>query len=110
MDDITTYSKIAYYATVVAILTVFGLIFAMVAEIIGMYVNTRIVKNLRYKLVQKVSKLPLKYYDGNTIGNTLSRITNDADSLSQNLPNFFMSIFQGFCMIVGLVIAMFSVS
>lgn len=48
-------------------------------------VSMEVTYNLRKELDQKLSRLPLKYYDTSTHGEVLSRITNDVDTISQTL-------------------------
>jgi ATP-binding cassette subfamily B protein len=45
----------------------------------------KVVYDLRQKLSLKINKLPIKYFDNNQYGDTLSRITNDVDTLGQSM-------------------------
>lgn len=45
----------------------------------------RVSKSLRTDISGKINRLPLKYFDSTSIGNTLSRVTNDVDTISQTL-------------------------
>lgn len=60
------------------------------------YVSQSTTKRLKTDLVEKFSKLPLKFFDKNSVGDMLSRVSNDSDtigmSFSQVLSNFVISI------------------
>ena len=63
--------------------------------------------NLRDRISKKINRLPLKYFDNNQVGDILSRMTNDVDtvgmSLNQSLSNMVMSI----TLLIGSLIMMF---
>lgn len=65
---------------------------------------------MRNDLVAKINKLPMKYFDKRTHGETLSIITNDIDTLSQNLNQSITQIITSICTIIGILIMMFSIS
>lgn len=64
------------------------------------------VYSLRKDLNNKLSKLPLKYYDGHTSGDILSRMTNDIDTVSSTLQQSLTQLIQSVCQILGYVIMM----
>ena len=66
-------------------------------------------KDIRSEINAKIHKLPLSYFDGNPYGDTLSRITNDVDTLCQAFQQSGTTLIQSLFMIVGLPIAMFIV-
>jgi len=60
------------------------------------YISTNLLYNVRCDLFSRLEKLPIKYYDGHTHGELMSRFTNDTDALremmSQTVPQLFSSI------------------
>ena len=70
-------------------------------------VSNKFAYNLRKRISKKINKLPLKYFDNNQVGDILSRVTNDVDtvgmSLNQSLSNMVMSI----TLLIGSTIMMF---
>lgn len=104
----------------------FGKIGAILLTLLGLYVlsaifsliqgftMTTITQKITYKmrndLVKKINKLPMKYFDKKTHGETLSIITNDIDTLSQNLNQSITQIITSICTIIGILIMMFSIS
>ena len=70
-------------------------------------VSNKFAWNLRKRISKKINKLPLKYFDNNQVGDILSRVTNDVDTvgmtLNQSLSNMVMSI----TLLIGSLIMMF---
>lgn len=63
--------------------------------------------NLRNKVSKKNNRLPLNYFDTNSIGDILSRITNDVDSVAMNLNQSLGTLSVSITMLIGSVIMMF---
>ena len=94
----------------IIILYVLGLIFGYLAEIFFVVkITDKMAMNIRKDINNKLHKLPLSYFDSNPYGDTLSRITNDVDSLSQAFQQSGTTLIQSLFMIVGLPVAMFIV-
>ena len=70
-------------------------------------VSNKFAWTLRKRISKKINKLPLKYFDNNQVGDILSRVTNDVDTvgmtLNQSLSNMVMSI----TLLIGSLIMMF---
>lgn len=73
-------------------------------------ITQNIVRDMREKINQKISKLPLKYFDSNTKGEILSRITNDIDNISNTLQNNFTQIVTSSVTLIGVLGMMLYVS
>ncbi|WP_221567780.1 ABC transporter ATP-binding protein [Alkalihalobacillus sp. TS-13] len=71
------------------------------------YVGQKIIARLRERMWFKLLRLPVKYYDKNTSGETVSRVVNDTgivrDLISQHFPQFIIGIIT----IIGAVIILF---
>jgi len=66
--------------------------------------------NLRTSISDKINKLPLKYFDKNSHGDVLSRMTNDVDTVSQSLNQSLSQIITSVTTIIGILIMMLSIS
>ncbi len=66
--------------------------------------------NLREDISKKMNTLPLSYYDKHTIGDTLSRVTNDVDLISDSLNQVIQSILTNVITVIGIIIMMFTIS
>ncbi|MDZ4655066.1 MAG: ABC transporter ATP-binding protein [Coriobacteriia bacterium] len=70
----------------------------------------RTVYGLRKQVDEKLARLPLKYFDDNPRGDTLSRVTNDIDNISNTLSQSATQIITAVLTIIGVLIMMFSIS
>lgn len=88
---------------------IYGMTFVLgyLQQLIMTTVTQKFGKNLRTDLFNKVNQLPLSYLDSQTVGDTLSRVTNDVDTLTQSLTWSVISIITAVATILGAVIFMF---
>ena len=70
----------------------------------------RAVYRLREQVEAKLSRLPLKYFDGQPRGEVLSRATNDADNIAQTLQQTLSQLVTSLLTILGVLAAMFWIS
>jgi len=91
-------------------LYVVSAIFAFVQGYIMSGVTQKVSYNLRRDLAEKINKMPLKYFDTRTHGEVLSRVTNDIDTVSQNLNQSMTQVISSIATIVGVLIMMLSIS
>lgn len=70
-------------------------------------VSNKFAKDLRKKIIKKINKLPLKYFDKHPIGDTLSKVTNDVDTISQNLNHSLATLVSSITLFIGTIIMMF---
>lgn len=73
-------------------------------------VSQTLVLDLRKRLVSKLSRLPLKYYDNHKIGDILSRTSNDLEKVADTLQEGMMQFITTIVTIIGAVILMLSIS
>lgn len=81
-------------------------IFSFVQEFTMATVTSKIIRNLRESVNEKLSSLPLKYFDSNSKGDILSRVTNDIDNISNTLQHNLVSIISSVVTIVGIFFMM----
>ncbi len=73
-------------------------------------VSQRTVYGLRKEADAKLARLPLKYYDSNTRGEILSRLTNDIDNIASSLQQSLNQLTTAAFTVIGVLIMMFSIS
>lgn len=73
-------------------------------------VSQKITFNLRRDISLKISRLPLRFFDRNQKGDTISLITNDVEMVSQNLNQGLSQILTSFVAVVGFLVVMFVTS
>ena len=72
---------------------------------------TQVLSNkLRDEISKKINRLPLKYFDTNTIGDVLSRITNDVDVIAQSLNQSLISMFTSITTLIAIIVIMLTIS
>lgn len=64
-------------------------------------------RSMRHDLDRKIDRLPLAYMDKGSTGDTLSRVTNDVDTLQQTLNNSLATTITGVVTLVGSAVMMF---
>jgi ATP-binding cassette subfamily B protein len=69
-------------------------------------VTQKLQKQLRTVLAEKINRLPLRYFDTNQIGDILSRITNDVDTLGMSLNQSLTQFITSLVMLVGSLVMM----
>ena len=67
----------------------------------------KIIYDIRRDLFHTMEKLPLKYFDQHPDGDTMSRFTNDVDTVSDALNNSFAMLIQTFVQVVGTLVLLF---
>jgi ATP-binding cassette subfamily B multidrug efflux pump len=73
-------------------------------------ISQRTVYRLRAKVDQKLARLPLRYFDSHPRGDTLSRVTNDIDNISQSLQQSLTQLITSLFTIIGVLIMMVWIS
>lgn len=92
------------------IIYLISLLFSYLQGWIMAGVSQKVTYNLRKEISQKINKLPLKYFDHQTHGEVLSRVTNDVDTVSQSLTQSIQQILSSLVTIIGIMIMMFTIS
>ena len=104
----------------------FEAIWRVVSLLIGLYILSAIFRyiqtwlmtqvtqtvtfRMRRQLSEKINRLPLSYFDKQTYGEVLSRVTNDVDTISQTLNQSLSQIVSSTVMVLGILAMMFSIS
>jgi ATP-binding cassette, subfamily B, multidrug efflux pump len=73
-------------------------------------VSANISYRMRRDISEKMNRMPLRYFDGTTHGEVLSRITNDVDTVNQTLSQSLTQIITSLVTVVGVLIMMFTIS
>ncbi len=85
-----------------------------VLRYLGSWIMTNITQKITFKMRQdisaKINHLPFSYFDKQTYGEVLSRITNDVDTVSRTFNQSLSQIVSALVMIIGIMIMMLSIS
>lgn len=85
-------------------------LFSYFQQYIMASVAQKTVYDLRRDVSDKLNRLPLKYFDGRTHGETLSRVTNDVDNISSTLQQSLTQLITSILTIIGVVVMMLTIS
>ena len=91
-------------------LYVLSAIFRYIQTWIMTHVTQTVTFRMRQQLSEKINRLPLSYFDKQTYGEVLSRITNDVDTISQTLNQSLSQILTSTVTVLGILVMMFSIS
>ena len=73
-------------------------------------VTQKICYRMRKEIAQKITVVPMSYFNGHSKGDVLSRITNDVDTLGQSLNQSVTQLITSITQIVGVLVMMLSIS
>ncbi len=95
---------------ILLILYIISTLFSFVQGFIMSGVTQKVSYNLRKEISEKINRMPLKYFDNKTHGEVLSRVTNDVDTVSQNLNQSMTQVITSITTLIGVLIMMISIS
>lgn len=99
--------KVAKYGFILIALYLGNAGFNYVQSYIMSGVTQGVSKRFRTSISKKINVLPLSYFDSRSYGDTLSRVTNDVDTIGQTMSNSITTLLQCSVLLVGVLIAMF---
>ncbi len=85
-------------------------VFTFVQGFIMSGITQKICYRMRKEISEKISRMPMKYFESRTYGEVLSRITNDVDTLGQGLNQSITQIITSTATIIGVLVMMLSIS
>lgn len=91
-------------------LYVVSALFSYIQQYLMAGVAQNIVYEMRKQVNDKLNRLPLKYFDGRTHGEILSRVTNDVDNISSTLQQSLTQLITSIVTLVGVVVMMLTIS
>ena len=104
------FDQITKYGIMLAAMYAFAFGFNYLQNFIMAKVAAKISQRYRSDITKKINQLPLSYFDHNTYGDLLSRMTNDVDLIGQTLNNSLPNLITSATMIIGIPIMMFTIS
>ena len=102
--DLKSISNIALF---LAILYAAGALLNYVQSFIISSVIQHFSKRLRTAIAEKINKLPLRYFDSHSQGDTLSRVTNDVDTVGQSLNQSLGTVISSSLLLIAVLFMMF---
>lgn len=98
--------KIGEIALTLALLYFAGALVSYTASFIVSTLIQRFSQRLRNAIADKINKVPLKYFDSHSQGDTLSRVTNDVDLMTQSFNQSLVSMVAAIILLIGSIFMM----
>jgi ATP-binding cassette, subfamily B, multidrug efflux pump len=104
------FTALAQVLAVVTVVYIVSSVFAWGQAYIMAGVTQRTVYRLRQRVDEKLGRLPLSYFDRESRGDILSRVTNDIDNISQTLQQTLTQLITSLLTVIGVLIMMLLIS
>lgn len=98
--------KIASIALTLAMLYIGGALVSYIASFIVSTLIQQFSQRLRNAIADKINKVPLRYFDSHSQGDTLSRVTNDVDLMTQSFNQSLVTMTSSIVLLIGSVFMM----
>ncbi len=85
-------------------------IFMFIQGLIMTNITQKTCYRMRRDIVEKINRMPMKYFESRTYGEVLSRITNDVDTLGQSLNQSITQVITSIATLIGTLVMMLSIS
>ena len=107
VNPIMDMDKIKSIVVFLVILYLCSATFSFLEALIMTHVSNKFAYSLRDKISKKIHVLPLKYFDLHAVGDTLSRVTNDVDTIAQSMNQSLSTLVSSITLLLGTIIMMF---
>lgn len=104
------FDKISKILLLTLALYILSFIFSFIQGWLMSNISQDLTYNTRKEISQKINKLPMGYFEQRTVGETLSRITNDIDTFGQGLNQSLTQLITSVTTIIGILIMMLTIS
>ena len=103
-------AAVAAIGSFLAVIYVIGLLSNYLQAFLFTTVIQRFSERLRRAIAEKINRLPLRYFDGHSQGDTLSRVTNDVDTAAQSLNQSLGTVLSSTLLVVAVLVTMFGMN
>ena len=104
------FDRIGRILMILLSLYVASAIFSFVQGFIMTGISQKMCYRFRKEISEKINRMPLGYFESKTVGEVLSRITNDVDTLGQSLNQSITQLITSVTTVIGVLIMMLSIS
>jgi ATP-binding cassette subfamily B multidrug efflux pump len=104
------FHRIFEIGVIVVLLYVLSGLFSFIQQIIMTRISQKVVYNLRQDLKEKMSRVPVKFYDTHSNGDIMSRMVNDMDNIAGTLQESLIQIITSSITFVGVLVLMLTIS
>jgi ATP-binding cassette, subfamily B, multidrug efflux pump len=89
------------------LVVLFGSVFGYIQTILLTYIGQRIMYNIRNQLFTHIQKMSMSFFDKNSTGRILTRVTTDVEALSELYSGVIINFFRDLIMLIGIIVMMF---
>ncbi len=100
-------SEIARIGAILIAMYGAGCILGYLQAFLMNYISCNLGKQMRSDISNKINRTPLNYFDTHNFGDTLSRVTNDVDTVSQSVNSSIVTLVSAVVTFIGCIIMMF---
>lgn len=104
------FGKIGRVLILLLCLYLISALFSFVQGWIMTGITQKMCYRFRREISEKINRMPMKYFESRTVGEVLSRITNDVDTLGQSLNQSVTTLITSITTIIGVAIMMLTIS
>ncbi len=104
------FEQIRYYAIIIVVLYLISAFFQWSLQVFTSKLSNKTVEELRTDTFEHITKMPLKFFDTNTHGDIMARLTGDIENISEGIFQSVTQFVTGIISIVGSLIFMFILS
>ena len=105
--DPVNMTELEKFALILVVFYTCNALCTYVSSFIMTTVSQKMSRSLRTQISEKINRVPLRHFDSHPYGDTLSRVTNDVDTIGNSMQQSVSMVVQSACMLVGVLIAMF---
>ncbi len=87
------FKKVFLYCGLMAIFYIISALFAYILSLVTINLSQKIIYQMRTDIFDKLMKLPVSYFDNHKVGDIISRISYDVDTVNASLSNDLLQIF-----------------
>ncbi len=100
-------NELERFGVILIVFYVSNALCTFVSSFIMTTISQNMCRSLRTQISGKINRVPLRYFDAHPYGDTLSRVTNDVDTIGNSMQQAVSMVVQSVCMLIGVLIAMF---
>ena len=104
------FSGVLRNALIMVVLYILSAAFSYLLSRLMIVISRRVVNTMRRDVFNKLTELPVGYFDTNQTGDILSRISYDIDTINTSLSHDLVQIFASFVTVIGALVMMISIS
>lgn len=104
------FEKIGQIVLIMVVIYLFSMLMGYVQGFLMSGIVQNVAYRLRKEISEKINRLPMNYYDKNSFGDVLSRITNDVDTLTTGLNQSMTQLISAVATLIGVLVMMLSIS